>query len=301
MYKPSNNSTGPLLMLGSAIAFSVMSVLVKYASHDIPLGQLVFARAVVTLILAYFMVRHAHLPLRGNNPRKLVTRGLIGFCGLTCYYSTLGELPLAHATLIQNAVPVFTALLAWWWLREKVTPRVALAIAIGLAGVLVVNLLPSLDAHNAAIQTLPIIIAVMGTVFSSIVYVKVRELSKTDHPLVIVMYLPMVTAPLSLPWALWHWIWPNATQALLLVGIGVATQIGQVCMTRGLSLLPAGRATALGYVQTLFAMGWGVVLFGEAIHLGVLIGAVLIGTAVLIVATSAKPSDLADHSNRAAK
>jgi drug/metabolite transporter (DMT)-like permease len=275
-------------MVVSAIAFSVMSLLVKLALHDLPLGQVVFSRAAVTLVLAFVMVRHAGLSLRGNHPRKLVARGLLGFCGLTCYYATLGNLPLAHATLIQNAMPIFTALLAWWWLKERITPRLAAAIIIGLAGVLVVNVVKDSAGHNVEVSAAAVAIAVIGTVFSSVVYVTVRELAKTDHPLVIVFYFPLVTTPLSLPWALWHWVWPTPLQALILLGIGMSTQIGQVCMTKALSLIPAGRATAIGYIQTLFAMAWGIVLFGEQVHLGLLLGAVLIGCAVLLVAVRNK-------------
>ena len=53
----------------------------------------------------------------------------------------------------------------------------------------------------------------------------------------------------------WEW--------LLLLGIGLATQVGQVSLTRGLAILPATQGTALSYVQVVFAAIWGILIFGE--------------------------------------
>jgi drug/metabolite transporter (DMT)-like permease len=285
---PRTLGSGTNYIVVSAVAFSVMSVLVKLASADVPLGELVFFRGLVTLALSWLMVRRARLPTWGHNRKGLLGRGILGFCGLTCYYAALTHLPLAHATLIQNATPVVTAALAWWLLRERVTPTVAAAIVLGLVGVAVVNLWHDSQSVAADVPVFAIVIAMVGTVFSASAYVTVRELSKTEDPLLIVFYFPLVAAPLALPWALVHWVWPTAVQWLLLVAIGVATQMGQVCLTRGLALLPAGRATAIGYVQAIFAAMWGVALFHERIHAGIVVGMICIGAATLLVAAPRK-------------
>ncbi len=273
-----------MFIIASAMAFSVMSVLVKRASVELPLGELVFFRGMVTLGLSWLMVRQARISPWGTQRTRLMFRGIIGFGGLTCYYAALGQLPLAHATLIQNATPVVTAMLAWWLLRERVTLRVGVAIVLGLAGAVLVNAMRGGGAGSVAAW--PVAIAIIGTFFSAIAYVTVRELAKTEDPLVIVFYFPLIATPLALPWALWQWQWPDATQWLLLAGIGVTTQIGQVFLTRGLALLPAGRATAIGYIQAIFAVGWGALLFHEHIHLGIVLGLVLIGGATALVASA---------------
>lgn len=277
---------GAVFIVLSAVAFSVMSVLVKKATAQLPLGELVFFRGAVTLSLSWLMVQRAGITPWGTQRRTLMLRGVIGFCGLTCYYASLGHLPLAHATLIQNATPVVTALLAWWILRERITPRVIAAIGLGLSGVVMVNLMRG--GGPSEVSMWPVAIAILGTFFSASAYVTVRELAKTEDPLVIVFYFPLIATPLSIPWALWHWQTPSAWQWLLLLGIGVTTQIGQVFLTRGLALLPAGRATAIGYVQAIFAAAWGAMLFHEQIHLGIVLGLLLIGAATVLVASAKK-------------
>src|SRR5210317_999984 len=60
-----------------------------------------------------------------------------------------------------------------------------------------------------------------------------------------------------------HFIWPEGHEWWLLLGIGVATQVGQVSLTRGLALLPAAHGTALSYLQVVFATLWGLLIFAE--------------------------------------
>jgi drug/metabolite transporter (DMT)-like permease len=114
--------------------------------------------------------------------------------------------------------------------------------------------------------------------------VLIRRIRDRESPLVMVFYFPLVTVPLALPFAVAQWVWPTPTEWLLLLGLGVATQMAQVHMTRGLVLVPAGRATAVGYLQVVLAAVWGALLFGELPDLLTLGGAALIIGGTLIVA-----------------
>src|SRR5689334_18098759 len=122
----------------SALGFSMMSVLVKLAARELPTGEIVLARAVVTLALSYALVRRAGLSPWGTQRGKLFVRGILGFSGLAFYYLSLVRLPLAEATTLQNTAPVLTALLAWWLLDEQVGLAASFALACGIGGVLLV-------------------------------------------------------------------------------------------------------------------------------------------------------------------
>lgn len=275
---------GVAYILASAVAFSAMSVLVKVATPRVPLGQLVFARGVFTLALSWLLLRRARVPIRGTNRRGLLFRGFIGFLGLACYYAALGHLPLAYATTVQNATPIVTAGFAWLWLGETPHARVIIGIFLGVIGVAMVSLVrPAVGHGNVALWA--VAVALVGTLFSATAYVTVRELAKTEHPLRIVFFFPLVATPLALPWAVWQWHWLSFYDWGLLLAIAVATQLGQVLLTLGLTHLPAGQATAIGYIQTVFAAGWGVWLFDEALHPPIVAGLLCIGGAVLLVAT----------------
>jgi len=275
-------SRGVVYMAASAFGFSVMSMLVKLAAPRLPTGEIVFARAIVTLVLSYVMVVNAGLSPWGNERGRLVIRGLLGFGGLSGYYLAIAHLPLADATTIQNTTPLITAVLAWWLLRERVGWSTAFAIACGIGGVLLI-----VHPSGAGLDPVGVGFALLAAGCSAVAYVTVRKLAQTEHPLVIVFYFPLIAAPLALPWLVATFVWPEPIDWLLLVAIGVTTQVGQVFLTKGLAVERAGRATSVGYLQVAFAMGWQVIVFGDPPTVWTLAGAALIvgGTAVTATVT----------------
>jgi drug/metabolite transporter (DMT)-like permease len=277
-------SRGVLYMTLSALGFSLMSVLVKKVSPHLPTGEIVLARSVMTLVLSFVMLRRAGLEPWGTQRGRLIQRGLLGSAALACYYIALVRLPLADATTLQYVQPLITALLAWWILKEAVGWATAFAIACGLAGVLAVVH----PGFGAVADPLAVIIALASAALSSVAYVTVRQLSRTEHPLRIVFYFPLVATPLAIPWAAADFVMPSGYDWLLLVGIGITTQLGQVFMTMGLSVERAGRATAIGYIQICFAIVWQLTLFGQAPALGTVVGAALIIAGTVAVSATAK-------------
>jgi drug/metabolite transporter (DMT)-like permease len=272
-------SRGVLYMTASAFGFSAMGVLVKLASARMPLGEIVFARAVITLGISLVMVRRAGLSPWAGPRLPLVFRGLLGFGGLTGYYIALDRLPLADATVLQNVTPLLTGVLAWWVLDEPIGWSTAIAIACGIGGVALIAR-PSGDTLDPT----GVIAALCGVLCSSVSYVTVRRLSRTVHPLVIVLYFPLIATPLALPWMLASFVVPGPVDLLLLVALGAATQTGQVFLTMALAIESAGRATSLNYLQVAFAMLWQLAVFGDFPTAWTLAGASLILGGTLLVA-----------------
>ena len=277
-------------MAYGAFWFSVMSLLVKIAGQRLPSIEIVLVRAVITLALSYALVRRAKLPVWGNRRSLLVFRGLLGAAALTCFYFSIVHLPLAEATVIQYTNPVFVAIMAGVMLGEKLGRRELIGVAASMAGVLLIARPSMLFGASTPLNPVHVVIAVAGALFSATAYVTVRKLRDIDHPLVVVFYFPIVTVPLVLPFAVRGWIWPTPMEWLVLMGVGTSTQIAQVYMTRGLQLEPAGRATAVGYLQIVFAALWGVLLLGERPDRWSLLGAAIIIGGTLLVSLTRRPA-----------
>ena len=97
----------------------------------------------------------------------------------------------------------------------------------------------------------------------------------------IVFYFPLVTVPAVLPTIATSFVWPQGIEWVWLIGVGLTTQIGQVCLTRGLTRLPAAEGTAFSYLQVVFAAIWGLLVFGERPdHLTLMGGGLVIAGAV---------------------
>ncbi|MEJ2720503.1 MAG: DMT family transporter, partial [bacterium] len=99
-----------------------------------------------------------------------------------------------------------------------------------------------------------------------------------------VFYFTLVCAPASVPLLVGRWIWPTPIEWLVLLGVGVVTQIAQICLTKGLHRERAGRAMAISYIQVLFAATWGAAFFGNFPNLIGVAGALLIFGGTLLVA-----------------
>jgi drug/metabolite transporter (DMT)-like permease len=284
-------------MVASALSFSLMGVCVKQVGGRIPAAEVVLVRALVSVLLSWLLVRRAGISPWGERRGLLVLRGAIGSVALLCVYIALAELPLASATVLQYTYPTFTALLAWLLLGERIGRRLLLAVLVGWTGVLLVarpdQLLGAAGAMAGA-STLAgpaVLIAVAGAFCTALAYVSVRSLARSEHPLVIVFYFPLVAVPLSLPLVLLNPVWPTPVELLWLLGVGVFTQLGQVFLTSSLVALPAARATAISYVQVAFAGLWGWLLFGEMVDGWTVAGAALVLAATLISLSPASAGD----------
>ena len=270
-------------MMASALAFSLMTVFVKVAGQRLPSQEIVLARALLSLGMSYALLRRAGVAPWGRLRGLLLLRGFFGFAGLSCVFYAVTHLPIAEATVLQYLHPIFTALLAALFLGERLRPGLALSVGLSLAGVVLVTR-PAPFFAGAVLDPFAVGVAVAGAFLSGCAYVTVRRLASEEDPLVIVMYFPLVTVPAALPGAVASWVWPNPVEWGALVGVGLFAQLGQVWLTRGMRHEPAARATAISYLQVVFAAVWGLLFFGEKLSWPTAAGAGLVLAGTLMAA-----------------
>jgi drug/metabolite transporter (DMT)-like permease len=251
-------------MIAGAFFFSLMSLAVKLVGQRLPSQEVVLVRGVMNAGFSYALLRRAGVRPWGARPVVLALRGLLGFASMSCIYFALVRLPLADATVLQYTSPVWTALLAIFVLGERMRPREVALAAASLAGVVLIAR-PSFLFGAAAprLDLLAVAAMLAAAIFSAGAFVTIRKLGRTEHPLVIVFYFTLVTVPASLPGALAGFVLPTGREWWMLLAVGLAAQAGQVYLTRGLQLEPAGRATAASYLQVVFAAVWGALVFRE--------------------------------------
>ena len=286
-FKLERNLKGIRFLIGSGLAFSLMSVCVKAIGGRIPISELVFARATISIIITRFFLYKNKINPWGYQKRLLIIRGLLGTVALFCIFKALTILPIATATVIQYIYPTFTVISAYIILKEFISRRIVYSIIIGWIGIVLVSQPEFTTNSNVEETILAIIIAIFGALMTSLAYICVRKLSSREHPLVIIYYFPLVSIPLSIPFVINDFVLPTGTDWFWIIGIGIFTQIGQLFITEGLTLLPAGQATSLNYSQVIFASIWGVLIFQEAITSSVYVGGicVLISTIISISAS----------------
>ncbi|MBK1792448.1 DMT family transporter [Persicirhabdus sediminis] len=256
--------TGARCMILSALGFATMTACVKLVGlRGIPILEIVAARALVSLIISYADVRRKKISPWGHHKKLLATRGLVGSLALVCVYYAVTTLPLAEATILQYLHPIFTALLALLFLNEKVRRSTLLCIVLSLAGLLIMVRPSFLFGASMSLPALSVAAALAGAFGSALAYVIVRQLSQTEDSSVIIFYFPLITLPVAVMMLGDGFVMPDGPALALLLLVGLSTQFGQVFLTKALRAEEAGRATAYSYVQVLFSMIFGWLLFSE--------------------------------------
>ncbi|ORU94260.1 MAG: hypothetical protein A6F70_08115 [Cycloclasticus sp. symbiont of Bathymodiolus heckerae] len=265
-------------MILSALAFSIMSLLVKVVSeYGISILEVVAVRSIISLVISGFTLKHKGIAPFGNRKLLLFSRGLVGFIALNCVFYALTSLPLAEATILQYLHPMFTAVLAIFFLGERSTGGSLICIALSFIGVIImvqpdVFFTPSL----VKLDSFAVLVGISGAFLSAIAYIIVRALNKTEDPAVIILYFPMISLPISIILLWQDFVMPSGEVWFYLVAIGITTHVGQIAITKAMQTETASRATSFGYLQVVFATLLGAVFYHEVPHSGTLIGAGLI-------------------------
>jgi drug/metabolite transporter (DMT)-like permease len=144
------NRRGILAMAAGMGCFVVNDTLVKVVSASLPAAQLIFLRGLfaTALLLAISHRMGAHRQLGALADRRVALRALFDALATMTYLTSLFHLPIANATAINMATPLFITLFAVVAFKERVGGARWLAIATGFTGVLLV-VQPSGAAFNA--------------------------------------------------------------------------------------------------------------------------------------------------------
>lgn len=262
-------------MLISTVAFACMNVTVKYFEH-ISAYQIVFFRSFGSLFFTFGFLLRNNIPILGTHRKLLVLRGLAGVTAMTLFFMSIKYLPVGTAVSLRYLSPIFAALFAMLLLKEKVRPLQWLFFAIAFAGVLIMK---GLDTQLNSLGMLLILIA---SVFSGLVYIIINKIGKREHPVVIVNYFMVIATITGGLLSINTWVNPVGIQWLLLFSLGIYGYIGQVYMTKAFQATKISQVAPLKYVEVIFTVVLGVLLVDEVYSIWSLLGIVLIIVGLLL-------------------
>jgi drug/metabolite transporter (DMT)-like permease len=267
-------SKGVGYMLVSVLCFTGVNLLVKFVPH-LPVTEIVLFRSLITFAISYTLLRRKKVHPWGTNKRWLLIRGASGTIALTVFFYTIQKIPLSAAVTIQYLSPFFTAFIAGLLLGEKTKSVQWLFFAVSFLGILTIK------GSSAQIPPSLLTLGILSSAFAGLAYNAIRKL-KDEQPLVVVMYFPLVATPIMLFFSFFHWVSPTPTDLLLLLGIGVLTQLAQLYMTKSYQLSELNTVAPLKYIGVLFALTWDVLFFNFTPNLQMLLGIVLVIGGVLL-------------------
>jgi drug/metabolite transporter (DMT)-like permease len=262
---------GMLMMFVSTMSAVFMHTLVRYAAEDLEPFEVAFFRNFLGLaFLAPLFLRTSVSALKTDRLPLHILRNVLVTASMLSFFTALTITPLAQVTALGFTAPLFATLLAILFLGEVVRFRRWAAIITGFAGVFVL-LRPGLGAVD---------LGSVLTVFSALMWgaaiIITKKLSRTESSLTITFYMAAIMAPLSLIPALWVWVWPTATQWLMLFAIAGFGTITQLCFSQALRETETNVVMPVDFFKLLWAASLGAILFGEAPDIFTWIGGAMI-------------------------
>lgn len=271
----SNKIKAVLSMLISALGFTFMSVTVKYLK-DIPLFEKVFFRNLVSLVIAFYLIKKSSAPVFGQrkNQLALLARAGFGLAGVILNFYAISHLTLADSTTLGKLSPIFVTIMACLFLKEKIDKEQIIGIFITFGGALLVI------KPEFSLSIIPSIAGLLSAAAAGIAYTLLRYLKDKESPDTIVFYFSIVSVLGTLPFVLNDYIVPDSTQLMLLLATGLFASVGQFGITYAYKYSKATEVSIYNYSAIVFGIILGFIFFHEIPDmLSLLGGAIIIGIA----------------------
>jgi drug/metabolite transporter (DMT)-like permease len=266
---------GILYMLLSVVLFTTANALVKSIGY-LPTTQIVFLRSLISLLMCAAYVKYRRFPFFGVNRKWLVIRGAFGVVGLTLFFFTIQNIPLATATVIQYLSPIFTVILAMLYLGQRVRRIQWVFMLVALAGVIILN---GLDPN---VRLSYVFIGITSAFFASVAYMATVKCSATDHPVLIVMYFHLLATPIMGSYSFFYWEALSSHEWLVGLTVGVISVFAQIAMAFAITKEDASVVTPFKYVGAVLAWLVGIYFFEEQIGVLGTIGLLVVSAGVIL-------------------
>jgi len=272
---PARPFAGIVWMFATGLCFVAVQGIVKHLGPAIPAGQAAFLRYLMGLVFVWPMLRPL---LRNGLPslalRLALLRAVVHTAAVFSWFHAMARIPIADVTAMNYLTPVYVTLGAALVLGERLAIRRIVAIGVALVGALVI-LRPGLrelgEGHLAMLVT---------TLCFGVSYLIAKRQTEVISPAAVVALLSVgVTLGLA-PLAALDWVAPRPGQLAWLFLVAALATAGHYCMTRAFQAAPMAVTQPVTFLQLVWSVLMGVVLFAEPVDPFVVLGGTLIVAAV---------------------
>ena len=263
-----------LWMLGAVASFSSMAVAGRAVSFELDTFEIMMYRSIVGFILVLSVARLTGqiATVTTRSPGTHLVRNLCHFTGQNLWFYAITVIPLAQVFALEFTAPLWVLILSPLVLGERLTGTRALAAVIGFAGILIVAR-PSPETIN--LGTIAAAAAAIGFAGSILM---TKRLTRTESLTCILFWMTLLQIGFGLACAGYDGdiALPSLTSAPWLVLIGCAGLLAHFCLTTALSLAPATLVTPVDFLRLPVIAIVGLLVYGEAVDVFVLVGAAVI-------------------------
>lgn len=258
-------------MLLTGLLFVGVTAIVKHVGTDLPPAQSAFLRYVTGLVFVIPLIR---LIKKANLSRNELTlfawRGLAHSIGVILWFYAMAILPMAEVTAMGYLSPIYVTIGAALFLGERIAALRILAIFAAILGVLII-----LRPGFREISFGHISMLLNGILFA-LSYLIAKVMADKVEPLVVVGMLSIFVTIGLAPWAFWVWVTPTLSQLGWTFLLAIFATAGHYTMTLALRAAPISVTQPITFLQLVWSVLMGVLVFNEGFDKWVIIGALII-------------------------
>jgi drug/metabolite transporter (DMT)-like permease len=251
-----NRLVGIGLRVGAVAGFAVMAAMIKLGhSAGISTIELAFYRFAFGLppLLLWIGWSRNYALWRTARPLAHAWRAAAGLTTMVLAFSALKYLPLAEATTLSFAAPLFAVILAALVLGEKVGPHRWTAVAIGFVGVLVV-----IRPEGSHLPPVGLLLAGLAAFGVGVTTITIRQIGRTESTQTTVLWFSLLSIVATGALMPFHGRAHDGAEWLILFALGSFGGIAQLLLTASLRYAPVPVVVPFDYSQLLWAvlLGW---------------------------------------------
>lgn len=266
--------TAAIWMIGAIVSFSAMAIAGREAGLSLDTFEIMTYRSAVGLVIvvAVLTVTGSWRQVRRDRLGLHLIRNAAHFTGQNLWFFAVTLIPLAQVFALEFTSPLWVLMLSPLLLGEALTKPRVLAAALGFIGILIVAR-PSPDSLN-----LGVIAAASSAVFFALTIMFTKRLTRHEPISSILLWLTLMQLGMGLAISGWDGVIaiPNAATALWLLVIGCAGLTAHFCMTKALAIAPATVVVPIDFARLPTIAVAGMLIYGEALNLWILLGAAVI-------------------------
>jgi len=241
--------------------------------------HIVFLRNLIALpiIVGVVLAAHGTAALRTRTLGLHAGRGAIMVAAASLYFTSLSFLPLAEATALVFAAPIFITALSVPLLGERVGWRRWCAVLVGFVGVLII-VQPGGSTFQLA-SLLPISVAVFYALFM----LSARWLDPDESLLTMMLYVVLFPMIYAAPAAFWLWTPVRPDDLWLFLGIAISGSLGIALIGQAFRIAPAAIVAPFDYTSLIWATVFGWLIWGDLLTPATVLGALVIVASGLFI------------------
>ena len=268
-------------MAGWLTLMVVIAVAGREATRELSVFQIMLMRSVLGMAMLWPLVRAAGgwAAMRTERLPQHVLRNGVHYAAQYGWFVALTLIPLAQLVSIEFTMPIWSAVLAVFFLGERMNGRKWLAVVLGLVGVAVI-VRPSAGTVDAGQ-----LIALACAFGFAISVVLVKSLTRTESAVAIIFWMLVVQSAIGLVPALMVWQWPSAPIWGWVVVVAFCGTFSHYCFARAMQHADATVVVPMDFLRVPLTALVGWLVYAESLDLftGLGVGLILAGNVLNLI------------------